>query len=114
MVNRVVRSTRVPIAELSRPRMRSPSQCPGTARSSTSAGRSVIRSDEALATSTSAGSRYPQSSAGAETGGQLPTQRAAALHIEGLVDGLVRDAHRSIMGEVDPEPVGDLFRTPGL
>lgn len=41
-VNRVVRSTSVPIAELSRPIIRSPSQCPGTARSSTSAGRSLI------------------------------------------------------------------------
>ena len=42
MVNRVVRSTRVPIAELFSPTMRSPSQCPGTARSAASAGRSLI------------------------------------------------------------------------
>ena len=42
MVNRVVRSTRVPIAELFKPTMRSPSQCPGTARSAASAGRSLI------------------------------------------------------------------------
>jgi len=33
MVKRLVRSTRVPTAELSSPRSRSPSQCPGTARS---------------------------------------------------------------------------------
>src|SRR4051812_49035157 len=33
IVKRVVRSTSVPIAELPRPRMRSPSQCPGTALS---------------------------------------------------------------------------------
>lgn len=39
IVNRVVRSTSVPIAELPRPRMRSLSQCPGTARSAASAGR---------------------------------------------------------------------------
>ncbi len=32
----------LPIAELCRPRMRSPSQCPGIARSSTSGGRSLI------------------------------------------------------------------------
>ena len=32
-----------PIAELPSPRIRSPSQCPGTARSSVSAGRSLIR-----------------------------------------------------------------------
>ena len=42
MVNRVVRSTRVPIAELFSPMIRSPSQCPGTARSAASAGRSLI------------------------------------------------------------------------
>lgn len=36
IVNRVVRSTSVPIAELFSPSIRSPSQCPGTARSSAS------------------------------------------------------------------------------
>src|SRR3954469_3243587 len=35
----VTGSTRVPIAELPRPRMRSPSQWPGTARSAIAAGR---------------------------------------------------------------------------
>ena len=43
IVNRLVRSTSVPIAELRRPSMRSPSQWPGTARSATSAGRSLIK-----------------------------------------------------------------------
>ena len=38
----VLRSTRVPIAERLSPMMRSPSQWPGTARSSASAGRSLI------------------------------------------------------------------------
>ena len=41
-MKRVVRSTSVPIAELPAPTIRSPSQCPGTARSATSAGRSLI------------------------------------------------------------------------
>jgi hypothetical protein len=41
-VKRLERSTSVPIAEWPRPRMRSPSQWPGTARSSASAGRSLI------------------------------------------------------------------------
>jgi hypothetical protein len=41
IVNRVVRSTRVRIAELPSPRIKSPSQWPGTARSSASAGRSL-------------------------------------------------------------------------
>ena len=42
LVNRVWRSTRVAMWLLFDPLMRSPSQCPGTARSSTSAGRSRI------------------------------------------------------------------------
>ena len=42
IVNRVVRSTRVPMADCRRPRIRSPSQWPGTARSVASAGRSPI------------------------------------------------------------------------
>src|SRR6266540_3211008 len=42
IVKRVVRSTSVPIADLSSPMMRSPSQWPGTARSVASAGRALI------------------------------------------------------------------------
>ena len=43
ITNRVDRSTKVPIADwLPPPMIRSPSQCPGTARSVTSAGRSLI------------------------------------------------------------------------
>ena len=43
IVKRVVRSTSVPMADLlAAPVIRSPSQWPGTARSSTSAGRSLI------------------------------------------------------------------------
>jgi hypothetical protein len=38
----VLRSTSVPIAELPNPMIRSPSQCPGTARSAASAGRWLI------------------------------------------------------------------------
>ena len=42
-MNRVVRSTSVPIADLpAAPTSRSPSQCPGTARSAASAGRSLM------------------------------------------------------------------------
>jgi hypothetical protein len=42
IVRREVRSTSVPIAERSSPISRSASRCPGTARSSASAGRSLI------------------------------------------------------------------------
>src|SRR6185437_12900152 len=42
----------------------------------------------------------------------LPTQRAAALHIQRLIDRLVRHPHRHIVGEVELQPPGDLFRAP--
>ena len=47
IVNRVVLFTNFPIAELPSPRIRYPSQWPGTARSAASAGRSLIMISEA-------------------------------------------------------------------
>ena len=41
---------------------------------------------------------------------QLTLQRAAALNEQGLVDRLVRDAHRVIVGGFDQQPLRDLFR----
>ena len=70
MVNREVRSTSVPIAELLNPRIRSPSQCPGTARSSASAGRSLIMISGR--TTSSARSRHPYP---VRRTPSLPTQR---------------------------------------
>ena len=52
-----------------------------------------------------AGSRHPQRPAGAQTGDQLALERAAALDVERLVDRLVADPHRLIIGEVDRQPV---------
>src|SRR6267142_2708647 len=96
MVNRVVRSTSVPIAELPRPRMRSPSQCPGTARSATSAGRWLIMiSDDTKF--------LPQ----------FATQRASTLDEQGLVDSLMADAHGDVIREVDRQASSDLLRAPG-
>src|SRR5207245_368640 len=43
---------------------------------------------------------------------QLALERAAALHVQGLVDRFVRDPHRVIIREVDPEPIRDLLRAP--
>jgi hypothetical protein len=67
---------------------------------------------EGLAASARAGSRYPQRPARAQAGGQLTAQRAAALHVEGLVDRLVRDPHPRIIGEIEHKPVSDLLRAP--
>src|SRR5664280_2358396 len=53
-----------------------------------------------------------QRPAGAQACHQLAAQGAAALDVEGLVDGLVRDPHGRIIGVVDAESVGDLLRAP--
>ena len=50
--------------------------------------------------------------AGAQTGGQLTTELAPALHVQGLVDRLVGHLHAGIIGELGPEPTGDLLRRP--
>ena len=54
-----------------------------------------------------------QRPSGPQARGQLALERAAALHVERLVDRLVADPHRLIIGEVDPQPVADLLRAPG-
>jgi len=68
--------------------------------------------DEALAFPADAGSGYPERPATAQTSGELAPQHAAALHVERLVDRLVRDSHRLIMREIQAQPVGDLLRAP--
>ncbi len=56
----------------------------------------------------------PQGSPGPQAGDQLTLERSAPLDVERLVDRLVRDPHRFIIGEVRLEPVRDLLRTPRL
>jgi len=56
--------------------------------------------------------RNPQRTSGTQAGDQLPSERTSAFDIEGLVDRLVADPHGLIFGEVDLEPVGDLFGAP--
>ena len=56
--------------------------------------------------------RLPQRPAGAQTRDQLPLERATALDEQRLVDRLMADAHGLIIGEVDLQPVRDLFRAP--
>ena len=115
MVNLVVRSTTVPMAERPVPIIRSPSQCPGTARSSASGGRSLIMTssvDVTLRTLLCAGSRNAQRSPRSKTRDEFTFQRAAALDVERLVDRLVGDPHRLVVGKVDRQPVRDLLRAP--
>src|SRR3954449_2552453 len=115
IVNRVVRSTRVPIAELPSPRIRSPSQWPGTARSATSDGRALIMTSGVTnflprPRVRAAGTRSARPVRRQATSFAL--ERATSLHVKGLVDGLVRDPHRLIIGEVHRQAVGDLLRAP--
>ena len=110
-MNRVVRSTNVPIAELPSPMIRSPSQCPGTARSSASAGRS-LGAYKLFAATTAASPRHAQRPSDAQAGRQLAAQGPPPLDVQRLVDGLVRDPHRFIVGILYPEPMGDLLRAP--
>ena len=69
---------------------------------------------EALPARSAAGSGNAQRPPGPQTGRELATQRSAPLDVQGLVDRLVRDPHRLIIGEIDLEPVSDLLRAPRL
>src|SRR3546814_3432089 len=95
IVKRVVRSTCVPIAELPKPRMRPPSQCPGTVRSAASAGRWLIMISGETSPCRACG-RAPCSQAGRE----FTAHCALTLDAEGLRDGFVTDAHRLVVREV--------------
>jgi hypothetical protein len=89
--------------------------CPGTARSSTAAGRSLIITSGVtnFLRGREFGLEEPAGAAGAQACGELPAQRPAALNVKRLVDGLVRDPHRPIIREVQRQPVSDLLRAPG-
>jgi hypothetical protein len=73
-----------------------------------------LRGEELLAPPAGPGSWAPQRPSGAQARAQLTAQRAAALDVQGLVDRLVRDPHRPIFREVDPQSARDLLRTPRL
>src|SRR4051794_32920044 len=60
------------------------------------------------------GSWHAQSSPGAQTGHQLTLERTTSLNVESLVNGLVGDAHGFVIGEVNLQPIGNLFRRPAL
>ena len=51
---------------------------------------------------------------GPQTAGQLPAQLAAALHLQGLVDGSVAHPHHGMASKLDPQPSRDLHRRPPL
>ncbi len=71
-----------------------------------------LRPHEALAASTRAGTRHAQRASRSQAGRKLTAQRSTTLHVERLVDRLVRDPHRGIIGKVNREPVRDLLGAP--
>jgi hypothetical protein len=56
--------------------------------------------------------RYAQRTASAEAGGELAAQGSPALHVQRLVYGLVADAHRRVLGKIEPQAARDLLRAP--
>ena len=115
IVKRVVRSTSVPIAELPRPRMRSPSQCPGTARSAASAGRWLIM----ISGETKPLPRLRTRALGIRNTRPVRKQAVSSRRSaprpwtnKRLIDGFVADAHRLVVREVDRQAPGNLLRAP--
>ncbi len=107
-MDRLLRSTSVPIADRPVPMIRSPSQCPGTARSAASAGRSLITTSAVtcpcgLFRDRARGSRSARPVRRHATSSRLSAPRPCDE--QRLVDRLVADAHGLIIGELDPEPV---------
>jgi hypothetical protein len=115
MVKRVVRSTRVPIAELAQPEDQISLPVSGHGPILSLGGSLADHDfwcDETFSAFSGARPRYPQRTAGAQAGAQLPAQRPAALDVERLIDRLMRDPHGLIIGEIDPQAVGDLLGAP--
>ena len=71
-----------------------------------------VRRHEGLAAPPCALPGFAQRSSRAQAGGQLATKCTAARHVQCLVDRFVADAHGGVVGEVDQQPVRDLFWTP--
>lgn len=94
--------------------IRSPSQCPGTARSSASAGRSLMSTMPGICPRRSATPRDRLRPPGPQAARELAAQVAAALHVQALVDGLVAHPHRLVVRELQAQPASDLARRPPL
>src|SRR4051794_8584854 len=73
-----------------------------------------LRTYEAFPAPARASPRNAQRPARSQAGDELALERSAALDVQRLVDRLVRDPHRVIIGEVHRQPVCDLLGAPGL
>src|SRR3954452_7719379 len=70
--------------------------------------------DKAVAALVDASTWHPQRAARAQTRDQLALERTPTLHIQRLLDRLMADPHRRIVGEIDLQPIRDLLRAPRL
>ena len=69
-------------------------------------------SDKRLTATTAASPWHAQRLPGAQAGRQFAAQCPPPLDVQRLVDSLVRDPHRDVIGILYPEAVGDLLRAP--
>src|SRR5699024_4492814 len=114
IVNLVVRSTSVPIADPDavEPRMRSPSQLPGTALSSTALGRwEILTMFDPPSPFVGPTMRLAQPATGPQMRGQLTFESAASLDVQGLIDRFVRHPHLRSIRVVLAQSVSDLLGT---
>ena len=100
-VKRVDFSTHVAMAELANPRIRSPSQCPGTARSSMQAGRSLsgVRASQTTCFDCARAAWVPERRVRCAGRWLALCAMPAALPIHLLVDRFMADAHRSVVAK---------------
>jgi hypothetical protein len=92
-------------------------RAPHAGRSSASAGRSLIRISSLTKPFPRPRVRALGTRSARPVRRQAVSSRCSAprpLDVQGLVNRLVRDPHRLIIGEIDPEPVSDLLRAPRL
>ena len=69
---------------------------------------------EGLDSPARASPRHSQHPPRTQAGRQLAAQRTSALNEQRLINGLMADAHRLIVREVDRQAAGDLLRAPGV
>src|SRR5215475_13542335 len=115
IMKRVLRSTSVAMCVSFAPVRRSPSQCPGTARSSISAGRSRMETISRICPCPLFalwlfGVTHPPRST--QLRRQLLLQHAAGLDEEAAIDCFVRYLHVLVGWELLLQPAGDLLRRP--
>ena len=90
------------------PKMISPSQRPGPARSLAPAGRSAMFTIPGSRPPVTLAARAAVALSAAQASGQFTTQFTTALDEQPLIDGLVAHPHLRLVGVVQSQPFADL------